>query len=90
MKFLFWITLMGESKEELKNIKRNFTLLMRVKEESESISLRLNVKKLRSWHLAGPITAWQVEGAKLEAVTDFLFLDSRITVDGDCNHEIRR
>ena len=80
----------GRKQEELKNIKRNFTLLMRVKEESESTSLILNVKKLRSWHLAGPITAWQIEGEKVEAVTDFLFLDSRITVDGDCNHEIRR
>ena len=77
-------TLMAESEEELKN------LLMRVKEESERAALRLNIKKkLRSWH-SSPVTAWQVEGEKVEVVTDFLFLGFKITTDGDCSHEIRR
>ena len=65
-------TLMAEREDELKS------LLMKVKEESERAGLRLNIKKLRSWHLA-PLV-----------VTDFLFLGSRVTVDGDCSHEIRR
>ena len=74
---------MAESKEELKS------LLMRVKEESKRVGLRLNIKK--NWIMAsGPITAWQIKGEKLEAMTDFLFLDSKITVDGDCRHEVRR
>ena len=76
-------TLMVESEEELKS------LLMRVKEESERADLKLNSKKLRSWHL-GPITSWQTEGKKVEVVTDFLFLGSKITADCDCSHEIRR
>ena len=79
------ITLMAESAEELKN------LLMRVKEESGKANLKLNkffLGKLRSWHLA-PFTSWQIEGRKVETVTDFLFLVSKITVDGDCSHEIR-
>ena len=74
---------MAESKEELKG------LLMRVKEESERAGLKLNIKKLRSWHLA-TIISWQIEGEKLEEVTDFLFLGSKITADGDCRREIRR
>ena len=74
---------MAESKEELKS------LLMRVKEESKRVGLRLNIKK--NWIMAsGPITAWQIKGEKLEAMTDFLFLGSKITVDGDCRHEVRR
>ena len=74
---------MAESEEELKS------LLMRVKEESEKTSLKLNLKKT-SIISSGPITSWQIEGEKLEAVTDFLFLGSKITVNGDCSHEIRR
>ena len=75
-------TLMAESEEELKS------LLMRVKEESERASLGLNIKtKIMA---PSPITAWQIEGEKVEVVTDFLFLGSRITVDGDCSHGIRR
>ena len=72
---------MAESKEELKSF------LMRVKEESERACLKLNIKKLRSWH-----TSWQIEGRKGEAVTHFLFLSSIVTItaDGDCSHEIRR
>ena len=75
-------TLMTQSKDELKSP------LMRVKEESERAGLKLNIKKLRSWHLA-TIISWQIEGEKLEEVTDFLFLGSKITADGDCSHEIR-
>ena len=75
--------LMAESKEELKS------LLMRVKEESERASLRLNIKKSKTL-ACRPITAWQIEGAKVEVVTDFLLLGSKITADGDCSQEIRR
>ena len=69
---------MAESEEELKS------LLMRVKEESERASLRPNIKKKKTKIMAsGPITSWQIEGEKVEGVTDFLFLDSKITADGD-------
>ena len=61
---------------------------MRVKEESERADLRLNIKKTKIM-ASGPIIVWQIEGEKVEAVTDFLFLGSKITVDGDCSHEIR-
>ena len=78
-------TLKAESKEELKS------LLMRVEEESETIALRLNIKKKKTKIMAsGPIISWQLEGEKVEGVTDFLFLGSKITVDGDCSHEIKR
>ena len=76
-------TLMAESEEELKS------LLMRVKEESEKASLKLNIKKTKIM-ASGPITARQKEGEKVEPVTDFLFLGSKVTGDGDCSHEIRR
>ena len=76
-------TIMAESKEGLKS------LLMRVKEESERANLRLNVKKIKIM-ASGPITAWQIEGEKVEVVTDFLFLGSKITADHDYSHEIRR
>ena len=78
---------MAERKEELK------CLLMRVKEESEILaSLRLNIKKKKKTKImaSGPITTWQIEGEKVEVVTDFLFLGFKITVDSDCSHEIRR
>ena len=75
-------TLMAESKE-LKN------LLMRVKEESERASLKLHIKKTKIMALC-PNTSWQIEGENLEVMTDFLFLGSKITADGDCSHEIRR
>ena len=74
---------MAESKEELKS------LLMRVKWESEWASLRLNMKKTKIM-ASGPITSWHTEEEKVEAMTDFPFLGSKITEDGDCNHEIRR
>ena len=76
-------TLMAEREEELKS------LLMRVKEESERADLRLNIKKTKIM-ASGTITAWQMERAKVEEVTDFLFLGSKITVDGDYSLEIRR
>ena len=74
---------MAESKQELKRI------LMRVKKESERAGLKLNIKKTKI-KASGPITSWQIEGEKVEVVTDFLFLGSKITADGDCNLEIRR
>ena len=70
-------TVMAESEEELKN------LLMRVMEESERVDLRLNIKKMKIM-ASSPITAWQIEGEKVEAVTDFLFLGSKSIVDSDC------
>ena len=76
-------TLMAESKEELNN------LLMRVMEENEKAGLKLNIKKTKTM-ASGSITSWQIEGEKVEAVTDFLFWGSKITADGDCSHEIRR
>ena len=78
-------TLVAESKEELKS------LLMRVKEESERSGLKLNIKKNKSVIMvSGPITACQIEGEKVKIVTDFLFLSSKITMNIDCSHEIRR
>ena len=75
-------TLMVESEEELK------TLLMKVKEESEEAGLKLNIqKKIMS---SGPITSWQIDGGTIETMTDFIFLGSKITVDSDCSHEIKR
>ena len=76
-------TLMAESKAELKN------LLKRVKEESAKSSLKLNIKKTKIM-ASSPITSWQIEGEKVEVLTDFLFLGSKITVDGDSSHEIRK
>ena len=76
-------TLMAESKEELKN------LLMKLKEESEKAGLKLNIQKTKTM-TPGPITSWQIDGEVVETVTDFTFLDSRITADGDCRHEIKR
>ena len=75
--------LMAESKEELKS------LLMKVKEESEKVSLKLIIQKTKI-AASGSITSWQIEGKTMETVTDFIFLDSKITVDGDCSHGIER
>ena len=83
LRYVDGTTLMAESEEELKS------LLMRLKEESESVSLKLNIEKTKIM-ASGLITEWQIEGEKVEVVTDFFFLGSRITVDGDCSHEIRR
>ena len=73
----------------VENEKELNSLLMKVKEDSEKAGLNLNVKKLRSWHLV-PSHSWQIEEEKLEAVTNFIFLGSKITADGDCSHEIKR
>ena len=74
---------MAENEEELKN------LLMKVKEESEKVDLRLNIKKTKVM-VSGPIASWQIEGNKVETVTDFIFLGSKITADSNCSHEIKR
>ena len=74
---------MAESEEELK------ILLMKVKKEIKKADLKLNIKKAKIM-TSGPITSWQVEGKTMETVTDFIFLGSKITADGDCNHEIKR
>ena len=76
-------TLTAESEEELKN------LLMKVKEESEKVGLKFNIQKTKIM-ASGPITLWQTEGETMETVTDFIFLGSKITADGDCSHEIKR
>ena len=76
-------TLMAETVEEVKS------LLMRVKEESEKAGLKLNIQKTKVM-ASGHITSWQIEGEKVEAVTDFIFLGSRITVDNDCSHEMKK
>ena len=76
-------TLMAESKEELKN------LLMRVKEESEKIRLKLNIQKTKIM-APGPVTSWEIDGETVETVSDFIFLGSKITEDGGCSREIKR
>ena len=76
-------TLMAESEEEPKR------LLMKVKEESEKGDLKLNIQKTKIM-ASGPITSWQIDGETMETVTDFIFLGSKITTDGDCSHEIKR
>ena len=76
-------TLMAESKEELKS------LLMKVKEESERVGLKLNIQKTKMM-ASGPITSWQIDGETMETVIDFILGGSKITADGDCSHEIKR
>ena len=76
-------TLMAESEEELKS------LLMKVKEESEKVEWKLNIQKTKIIAF-GPISSWQIDGETMETVTDFIFLGSKITADGDCSHEIKR
>ena len=76
-------TLMAESEEELKS------LLMRAKEKREKAGLKLNTQKTKIM-ASSPITSWQIEGEKVKAVTEFIFLGSKITADGDCSHEIKR
>ena len=76
-------TLMEESEKELKN------LLMKVKEESEKVGLQFNSQKTKIMAF-GPISSWQVDGETVETVSDFIFLGSKITADGDCSHEIKR
>ena len=74
---------MAENEEELKR------LLMKVKEQSEEVGLKLNIQKMKIM-ASGPITSWQIDGETVETVTDLIFLGSKITVDGDCSHEIKR
>ena len=76
-------TLMAESEEELKN------LLMKVKEESQKIGLKLSIQKTKIM-ASGPITSWQIDGETVEIVTDFILGGSKITADGDCSHEIKK
>ena len=76
-------TLTAESEEELKS------LLMKVKEESEKVVLKLNIQKTKIM-ASGPITSWQIDAETVETVADFIFLGSKITADGDCSHEIQR
>ena len=77
------ITLMAESEEELKS------LLMKVKEESEKVGLKCNIQKMKIM-ANGPITSWEIDGETVETVSDFIFLGSKITADGNCSHEIKR
>ena len=74
---------MAENKEELKS------LLMKLKEESEKLCLKLNIQKTK-FMASGPITSWQIDGETMETVTDLIFLASKITADGDCSREIKR
>ena len=76
-------TLMAESEEELKS------LLMRVKQESEKVGLKLNIQKTKIM-ASGPITSWEIDGETVETLANFIFLGSKITADGDCSHEIKR
>ena len=76
-------TLMAESEEELKS------LLMKVKEESEKVGLELNIQKTKIM-ASGPITSWEIDGETVEPVSDFIFLGSKISADGDCSYEIKR
>ena len=80
---MYDITLMAESEEELKS------LLMQVKEENEKVGLKLNIQKTKIM-ASGPITSWEIDGETVETVSDFIFGGSKITVDGDCSHEIKR
>ena len=76
-------TLMAQNKEELKS------LLMKVKEETKKVGLKPNIQNTKTM-ASGPITSWQIDGQTVETVSDFIFLGSKITADGDCNHEIKR
>ena len=76
-------TIMSESEEELKS------LLMKVKEESEKVALKLNIQKSKIM-ASGPITSWEIDGETMETLTDFIFLGSKITADGNCSNEIKR
>ena len=76
-------TLMAESEEELKN------LLIKVKEESEKVGLKLNIQKMKIM-ASGPITSWEIDGETVETLSDFIFWGSKMTADGDCSHEIKR
>ena len=76
-------TLMAETEEELKSV------LMKVKEEGETVGLKLNIQKMKIM-ASGPITSWEIDGETVETVSDFIFLGSKITAEGDCSHEFKR
>ena len=78
-----FFTGLAESEEELKS------LLMKVKEESEKVGLKLNIQKKKIM-ASGPITSWEIDGETVETLSDFIFLGSNVTADGDCSHEIKR
>ena len=83
LRYADYITLMAESEEERKS------LLMKVKEESKKVGLNLNIQKTKIM-ASGPITSWKIDGETVQTVSDFIFLGSKITADGDCSHEIKR
>ena len=83
LRYADYNTLMAESEEDLKSF------LMKVKEESEKVGLKLNIQKTKIM-ASGPITSWQIDGETMKTETDFIFLGSKITADGDCSHEIKR
>ena len=83
LRYAYDTTLMAESEEELKS------LLMKVKEDSEKVGLKLNIQKTKIMP-SGPIISWEIEGETVETVADFIFLSSKITTDGDCSHESKR
>ena len=83
LRYADFTTFMAKCEEEL------MSFLMKLKEESEKVSLKLNVQKTKIM-ASGPITSWQIDGGKVETVSDFIFLGSKITADGDCSHEIKR
>ena len=82
LRYANYTTLMAKSEEELKSLQ------MKVKEESEKVGLKLNIQKTKIM-ASGPITSWQIDGETVETVSDFIFLGSKITADGDCSHEIK-
>ena len=83
LRYAYYTTLMAESEKELKS------LLMKVKEESEKVGLKLNIQKTKIM-ASGPITSWEIDGERVETVADFIFVGSKITAYGDCSHEIKR
>ena len=83
LRYTYDTTLTAESEEELKS------LLMKVKEESEKVGLKFNIQKMKMM-ASGPITSWQIDGERVEKVSDFILVGSKITADGDCSHEIKR
>ena len=83
LRYAEYTTLMAESEEELKS------LLMKVKDQSEKVGLKLSIQKTKIM-ASGPIASWEIDGGTVETVSDFIFLGSKITADGDCSHEIKR
>ena len=83
LRYVDGTTLMAESEEELQS------LLMKAKEESEKVGLKLNIQKMKIM-VSSPITSWEIDGETVETVSDFIFLGSKISADGDCSHEIKR